>query len=41
MLPPFWAQTDVLKIDIVSAVWERPPVNILKLSGFKPIGVEE
>ena len=25
MQPPFCAQIDVSKIDIVSAVWERPP----------------
>ena len=28
------------KIDIVLAVWERPPVNTLKFARFKPIGVE-
>ena len=34
------AQIDVSKIDMVSAEWGRPPVNISKFSRFKPVGVK-
>ena len=37
MRPPFWAQTDGSKIDIVSAVWERPPVNISKFADLNQL----
>ena len=37
----FCAQPDVLNIDIVSAVWERLPVNDSKFARFKPIRVEQ
>ena len=37
----FLSQTDdVSKIDILSEVWERPSVNILKFTRLKPVGVE-
>ena len=31
------AQIDVSKIDIVSAVWEKPPVNISKFARFNQL----
>ena len=42
MQPTFQtAQIDVSKIDIVSAAWERPPVNISNIVRCKLVGAEQ